>query len=106
MCTCVYVYVILYYSVATARRNLQASSLGLRVIVQSNKFYWTYYEVTKQTFAMFVFCETHSYDFYYVTFNHELCKCCSTVHELPFWLITFWNNDLRLIEKSWQQTIL
>ena len=42
----------------TATGNLQVSRLGLGVIVQSNECQQTYYEATKQTFAIFVFCET------------------------------------------------
>ena len=43
----------------TARGNLEVSRLGLGVIVQSNECQQKYYEATKQTFAIFVFCETH-----------------------------------------------
>ena len=43
----------------TATGNLQVSRLGLGVIVQSNECQQTYCEATKQTFAIFVFCETH-----------------------------------------------
>ena len=57
-----------------------------------NKFLLSLYYV-KLIFMIFI-------NFLNVSMNYV---CCSTVHEFPFWLITFLNNDLRHIENSWQQ---